>query len=121
VVPNTEPCDQEKGVDVTVKNINTYAATAKARLLDRWLDKAVEASGSEFVYFTIIIALLTWAFLGIPFGRSNTWQVAISDAQAIVQYGLRRLPHVPATEFSRLPHERRRLSKIAHQQPHENA
>ena len=84
VVPNTVPSDQEKDLDVTVENINTYTVTAKARLLDRWLDKVVEASGSEFIYFTIIIALLTWAFLGIPFGQSNTWQVTISDAQAIV-------------------------------------
>jgi low-affinity ferrous iron transport protein len=84
VVLNTEPYDQEKELDVSVENINTYTVTAKTRLLDRWLDKVVEASGSEFIYFTIIIALLTWAFLGIPFGRSNTWQVTISDAQAIV-------------------------------------
>ena len=52
--------------------------------MDRWFDKIVEASGSEFVYFTIIIALLTWAFLGIPFGHSNNWQITVSDAQAIV-------------------------------------
>ena len=84
VVLNTEPYDQEKGFDVPVENINTYTATTKARLLDRWLDKVVEASGSEFIYFTIVIALFTWAFLGIPFGRSNTWQITISDAQAIV-------------------------------------
>lgn len=32
----------------------------------------------------IIIALLGWAFLGIPFGQSNDWQVGISDAQAII-------------------------------------
>jgi low-affinity ferrous iron transport protein len=84
VVLITEPYDQEKGLDVSAENINTYTVTAKARLLDRWLDKVVEASGSEFIYFAIIIALLAWAFLGIPFGQSNTWQVTISDAQAIV-------------------------------------
>jgi len=79
-----EPYDQEKGLDVSVENINTYTVTTKTRLLDRWLDKVVETSGSEFIYFTIIISLLTWAFLGIPFGQSNTWQVTISDAQAII-------------------------------------
>jgi low-affinity ferrous iron transport protein len=84
VILNTEPYDQEKNLDISVENINTYSVAAKTRLLDRWLDKVVEASGSEFIYFTIIIPLLTWAFLGIPFGRSNTWQVTISDAQAIV-------------------------------------
>src|SRR2546430_14807906 len=36
------------------------------------------------MFFTIIVALLTWAFLGIPFGQSNDWQIVISDAQAIV-------------------------------------
>lgn len=84
VVQDAKPHDQEKSLEVTVENIDSYTATAKAGLLDRWLDKVVEASGSEFVYFTIIIALFTWAFLGIPFGQSNTWQVTISDAQAIV-------------------------------------
>ncbi|KAF8860901.1 putative low affinity iron transporter [Acephala macrosclerotiorum] len=76
--------DQEKDVDVSLENVNTYTVMTKPRLLDRWLDKVVVASGSEFVYFSIILALLVWAFLGIPFGTSNTWQVIISDAQAIV-------------------------------------
>jgi low-affinity ferrous iron transport protein len=76
--------DQEKDVDASVENINTYTVMAKPRLLDRWLDKVVQGSGSEFVYFSIIFALLLWAFLGIPFGNSNTWQVTVSDAQAIV-------------------------------------
>ncbi|KAH6680173.1 Low affinity iron permease-domain-containing protein [Halenospora varia] len=84
VVPNVESDEKEKDVEDSVENVNTYTVLAKPRLLDRWLDKVVEVSGSESVYFTIIVALLVWAFLGIPFGRSNTWQVTISDAQAIV-------------------------------------
>lgn len=84
VVLSTEPNGQEKGLDASVENANTYTVIAKPRLLDRWLDKVVEVSGSEFIYLVIVIALLTWAFLGIPFGRSKTWQVTISDAQAIV-------------------------------------
>jgi low-affinity ferrous iron transport protein len=84
VVPSSVSGDKEKNVEDSVENVNTYKVLAKPRLLDRWLDKVVEVSGSEFVYFTIIVALLVWAFLGIPFGRSNTWQVIISDAQAIV-------------------------------------
>lgn len=83
-VLNTEPCNQDKGFDISVENINTYSVITKAGVLDRWLDKVVEASGSEFIYFTIIIALLAWAFLGIPFGQSNTWKLIISDAQAII-------------------------------------
>jgi low-affinity ferrous iron transport protein len=84
VVPSAGSGDKEKDVEDSVENVNAYTVLAKPRLLDRWLDKVVEVSGSEFVYFTIIVALLIWAFLGIPFGRSNTWQVTISDAQAIV-------------------------------------
>jgi len=74
----------EKDPNISVENINGYTTVTKPRLLDRWLDKVVEASGSEWAYFTIVIALLVWAFLGIPFGNSNTWQVIISDVQAIV-------------------------------------
>jgi len=84
VVENTEPRDEKNGLSTSAENINTYTVTAKAGLLDRWLDKVVKASGSEFIYFTIVIALFIWAFLGIRFGKSNTWQVTISDAQAIV-------------------------------------
>ena len=74
---------QEKGFDVSVENINTYTVTTKDGVLDHWLDKVVEASGSEFIYFTTIIALLTWTFLGIPFGKSNTWQLTI-DRKSVV-------------------------------------
>jgi low-affinity ferrous iron transport protein len=73
VVPSSVSGDKEKNVEDSVENVNTYKVLAKPRLLDRWLDKVVEVSGSEFVYFTIIVALLIWAFLGILFGRSNTW------------------------------------------------
>lgn len=63
---------------------DSFTGAAKARLLDRWLDRVVEFSGSQFIFFAIITALLVWAFLGIPFGKSNDWQVGISDAQAII-------------------------------------
>lgn len=66
-------------INVSLKNDNTYTIMAKSRFLDRWLDKVVMASGSEFVYFLIILGLLVWAFLGILFGTPNTWQVIISD------------------------------------------
>ncbi|KAH8909391.1 putative low affinity iron transporter [Coniochaeta sp. PMI_546] len=83
-VVSTAGQGQEKDVDNFLGNVTTYAVVAKPRLLDRWLDKVVEVSGSEFVYFSIILAVVVWAFMGIPFGTSNTWQVLISDAQAIV-------------------------------------
>jgi low-affinity ferrous iron transport protein len=84
VVANLDKCEEDKAVNISIQNINTYTVLTKTGLLDRWLDKIVQFSGSEFIFFTIIIALLTWAFLGIPFGRSNDWQIGISDAQAII-------------------------------------
>lgn len=45
----------------------TFMEEEKARLLDRWLDKIVRASGSEVVFFGILAALLIWALLGIRF------------------------------------------------------
>jgi low-affinity ferrous iron transport protein len=77
--------DGKKGAaTVSVENINTYTAKSKTRLLDRWLDRVVEFSGSEFIFFVILGALLGWAFLGIPFGQKTDWQVGISDSQAII-------------------------------------
>lgn len=69
---------------VAVDEVNEYTKVAKTRILDRWLDKAVEFSGSQFVFFVIVAALLLWALLGIRFGHSNDWQVVISDVQAVV-------------------------------------
>ena len=58
--------------------------TTKPKRLDRWLDKVVAFSGSNFVLFLTIIVLLAWAFLGIEFASNTGWQVGISDAQAII-------------------------------------
>jgi low-affinity ferrous iron transport protein len=46
----------------------------------------VKFSGSEFVFLSIMAALLTWALMGIKFGNSENWQVVISDVQAIFTY-----------------------------------
>ncbi|KAH7084858.1 Low affinity iron permease-domain-containing protein, partial [Paraphoma chrysanthemicola] len=62
----------------------TFRSLVKPRLLDRWLDRVVEISGSEYIYLTFLIGLLTWAFLGICYGASSTYKIAISDAQAVV-------------------------------------
>jgi low-affinity ferrous iron transport protein len=76
--------DQGAVASVAVDEVNEYTKVAKTRILDRWLDKAVEFSGSQFVFFVIVVALLVWALLGIRFGHSNDWQVVISDVQAVV-------------------------------------
>jgi low-affinity ferrous iron transport protein len=73
-----------KGATGAINNVSTYTFKAKAKLLDRWLDKVVEISGSEFVFFVILGGLLAWAFLGIPFGQVTDWQVGISDSQAVI-------------------------------------
>lgn len=83
-VVNIDQCEKGDLVNDSGENINTYTVLNKRRILDRWLDKVVEISGSEPIFFAIIIGLLGWAFLGIPFGQSNNWQVGISDAQAII-------------------------------------
>ncbi|KAJ9219998.1 hypothetical protein DTO207G8_5315 [Paecilomyces variotii] len=63
-----------------------YTVPVKARILDRWLDRVVQFSGSEVVFFVILSGLLAWALLGIRYGTADSWQVAISDVQAIVAY-----------------------------------
>jgi low-affinity ferrous iron transport protein len=63
-----------------------YTAKAKGSRLDRWRDTVVKFSGSEFVFLSIMAALLTWALMGIKFGNSENWQVVISDVQAIFTY-----------------------------------
>jgi len=72
--------------DLENENRDGYTAKAKASRLDRWLDTVVKISGYEFVFLSIMAALLAWALLGIKFGDSENWQVAISDVQAIFTY-----------------------------------
>jgi low-affinity ferrous iron transport protein len=58
----------------------------KPRLLDRWLDSTVAASGSTPVLFLIVALVVLWALMGIRDGGSENWQVLISDAQALLCY-----------------------------------
>lgn len=64
--------------------IDSYVPLRKQNHLDRWLDYVVQLSGSEFTYGMILLALVIWAFLGIPYGTSSTYKIIISDAQAII-------------------------------------
>ncbi|KAJ4377030.1 hypothetical protein N0V86_006469 [Didymella sp. IMI 355093] len=70
--------------DPSTKTTETYISLVKPRRLDRWLDRIVEISGSEFTYVTILLGLLVWAFLGIPYGSAASYKIVISDAQAII-------------------------------------
>ncbi|KAH7094504.1 Low affinity iron permease-domain-containing protein [Paraphoma chrysanthemicola] len=76
--------DEFKEHQASVDDTNTFRRLVKPRLLDRWLDRVVEMSGSEYIYLTFLVGLLTWAFLGIRYGGSSTYKIAISDAQAVV-------------------------------------
>lgn len=76
--------EEKNGLTTESQDVNEYIVTRKVKRLDRWLDRVVEASGSEYVYFGILTALLVWIFLAIPFGSDQTWQIVISDAQAII-------------------------------------
>src|ERR1700761_6675353 len=67
-------------------NVTMFMEQPKKRRLDRWLDKVVQFSGSQFVFVSVLTALLAWALLGIKFGRDKTWQILISDVQAIICY-----------------------------------
>lgn len=77
---------EDKNLGDEEQNITGFVEKTKQRQLDRWLDKVVQVSGSYFVFLSLLTALLVWAFLGIKFGRDVTWQVIISDAQAIICY-----------------------------------
>lgn len=87
---------EQKDMITLADNIDIYPDITKPRILDRWLDEVVKVSGSEFTFFFILAAPLTWAFLGIPFGQVTDWQVGISDGQAIINLIFDFLPHAPA-------------------------
>ncbi|KAL1969789.1 hypothetical protein VTN77DRAFT_7298 [Rasamsonia byssochlamydoides] len=84
--PQSEKEKEPVAWEVAVESIQGYVSRVKPRRLDRWLDIIVRFSGSEHVFFTILAGLLVWAFLGIPFHGSLTWQALISDVQAILSY-----------------------------------
>ncbi|KAJ6442202.1 low affinity iron transporter [Purpureocillium lavendulum] len=81
-----EKNDKETAVEAANENATGYVAKVRERALDRALDWFVRASGSEAVFVFIVLGLLTWAFLGIPYGHTTDWAVLISDVQAIVSY-----------------------------------
>lgn len=54
--------------------------------LDYALDCVVRFSGSQLVFFTILVSLLVWALMGIRFGHDTNWQILISNVQAILCY-----------------------------------
>jgi hypothetical protein len=58
VVANVIQYKTDEAVNISVENVNSYTVTTKPRLLDRWLDKAVKFSRLEFMFFSIMIALL---------------------------------------------------------------
>ncbi|KAE8372263.1 Low affinity iron permease-domain-containing protein [Aspergillus bertholletiae] len=67
-------------------DIKGYIPKSKPKILDRGLDFIVRLSGSGPVFFLILAGLLAWALLGIKYGSTDSWQVLISDIQAIVSY-----------------------------------
>ncbi|KAE8352294.1 Low affinity iron permease-domain-containing protein [Aspergillus coremiiformis] len=83
VAPTQHPAGKEDSIHPDVEG---YTLRSKPRLLDRWLDLVVRMSGSEPVFFLILAGLLTWALLGIKYGSTDSWQVLISDIQAIISY-----------------------------------
>ncbi|VEU22718.1 DEKNAAC103786 [Brettanomyces naardenensis] len=72
-------------VIVSREGVSGYEERKRPRRLDRVLDSIVRFSGSEYVFYLILIGLLCWAFTGIKY-FSLKWQALISDVQAIVSY-----------------------------------
>ncbi|GJN81981.1 low-affinity Fe(2+) transport protein [Purpureocillium lilacinum] len=83
---SSEKDDRTMAVDAVNSNVTGYVAKVHERALDRGLDWLVRASGSEPVFLFIVLGLLAWAFLGIPYGHTTDWAVLISDVQAIISY-----------------------------------
>jgi hypothetical protein len=46
--------------------------SAKARLLNRWIDRVVEVWGLKSVLFVILSAVLVWAFLRITYRENRS-------------------------------------------------
>ncbi|KPI36354.1 Low-affinity iron/zinc ion transport protein fet4 [Cyphellophora attinorum] len=75
-------------LDHISEDVQAVVDGTKTLTLDRWLDRLVAWAGSwQMLLFTFIL-VLSWAFLGIPFGNATDWQVAISDVQALACYVL---------------------------------
>ncbi|KAK7177444.1 hypothetical protein PSPO01_16506 [Paraphaeosphaeria sporulosa] len=74
-----ELANPEKSRHVSVEHTDTYVSLVKPRLLDRWLDRVVELSGSEYTYVTVLVGLITWAFLGIPYGTATTYKIIFNQ------------------------------------------
>lgn len=81
---NPECEESKEGRHASTKLVDSYVILVKPGLLDRWLDRVVELSGSEYIYIAVLTGLFVWAFLGIPYGKVNTYKIIISDAQAII-------------------------------------
>ncbi|KAI5293583.1 low-affinity Fe(2+) transport protein [Ascosphaera acerosa] len=76
----------QKVHDQSADSVVGYVVARKQRLLDRWLDKVVAASGSEVALALTLSMLIVWAFLGLKWHEHDQWQVIISDIQAIINY-----------------------------------
>ena len=70
------------------KDISEYKGTVKVPKgrLDRYLDVLVRISGSVPMFVFLSLSIITWALLGIKFGRDTDWQVFVSDYQALLTY-----------------------------------
>jgi low-affinity ferrous iron transport protein len=90
-IASLEPVKEEAVSSIsnaTTSKLDALTTTSMVRSnpLDRALDALVAASGSQTVFFLILLGLLLWALLGIPYGQDPDWQVGISDAQALISY-----------------------------------
>ena len=66
--------------------VNKAMNSANKTRLDRGLDRVVVWSGSWPVFIGLTASIITWAFMGIRYSHDSTWQVFISDYQALLTY-----------------------------------
>ncbi|KAK6501609.1 low-affinity Fe(2+) transport protein [Arthrobotrys musiformis] len=78
--------ENEKSTEILVEDVSGYRAKSKTRVVDRWLDAVVRASGSAVAFSIILAMLIAWALIGIRFGTQLVWKAFISDVQAILCY-----------------------------------
>ncbi|KAF2160327.1 hypothetical protein M409DRAFT_70498 [Zasmidium cellare ATCC 36951] len=89
--PSRMPRDGDKAATIPdsstlIKTDPGYTLAKKEKLLDRWLDNIVRASGSTIVFSCIQLGLWAWVFAGAGVAHDPLWPVLISDVQAILSY-----------------------------------
>lgn len=80
------PPVHRRGLKVESDTVLAQKQTPWYYSLDRALDILVKWSGSLWMFILLTASVLGWAFSGVVLGGNTTWQVFISDYQALLTY-----------------------------------